>query len=204
VGLDKEMFGVAAPAVEPWQGGSGSSTINELGGAKPLAFVRPVRGTHNSPPDLSSSWTSLRRRARTKRSDGISSPTMYVVAKGVQLRLLRQRVVMTAQNTQGRTCSSTASTTALPGWDAAAKRRDAQDEFHSAAQQAQAWAGGGFDADRGFVIDGVGRSARWSRVRGPIGRRRRLRAALGVGGGKKEKTLASFRPWKLEHSCLQA
>jgi hypothetical protein len=39
---------------------------------------------------------------------------------------------------------------ALPGWDAAAERRDAQDEFHSAAQ-ARAWADGDFDADHGFV-----------------------------------------------------
>jgi hypothetical protein len=42
---------------------------------------------------------------------------------------------------------------ALPGWDAAAERRDAQGEFHSAA----AWADGDFDADHGFAFDGVGR-----------------------------------------------
>jgi hypothetical protein len=35
---------------------------------------------------------------------------------------------------------------------------DAQDEFHSAAQ-ARAWADGDFDADHGFGLDGVGRSA---------------------------------------------
>jgi hypothetical protein len=48
----------------------------------------------------------------------------------------------------------------LPGWDAAAERCDAQDEFHSAAQ-ARAWADGDFDADRdfGFGLDGVGRPA---------------------------------------------
>jgi hypothetical protein len=39
---------------------------------------------------------------------------------------------------------------ALPGWDAAAERRDAQDEFHSAAQ-ARAWADGDFGADRRVV-----------------------------------------------------
>jgi hypothetical protein len=45
------------------------------------------------------------------------------------------------------------------GWDAAAEaRRDAQDEFHSAAQ-ARAWADGDFDADHGFAFDGVGRPA---------------------------------------------
>jgi hypothetical protein len=47
---------------------------------------------------------------------------------------------------------------ALPGWDAAAERRDAQDEFHSAAH-ARAWADGDFDADHGFAFDGVGRPA---------------------------------------------
>jgi hypothetical protein len=47
---------------------------------------------------------------------------------------------------------------ALPGWDAAAERRDAQDELHSAAQ-ARAWADGDFDADHGFAFDGMGRSA---------------------------------------------
>jgi hypothetical protein len=57
-------------------------------------------------------------------------------------------------------CSSTAfAHYALPGWDAAAERRDAQDELHSAAQ-ARAWArGGDFDAAHGFAFDGVGRSA---------------------------------------------
>jgi hypothetical protein len=43
--------------------------------------------------------------------------------------------------------------------DAAAEKRDAQDEFHSAAQ-ARAWADGGFDADHGLAFDGVDRRAR--------------------------------------------
>jgi hypothetical protein len=47
---------------------------------------------------------------------------------------------------------------ALPGWDAAAERRDAQDEFHSAAQ-ARAWADGDFDAGGNLAFDGVGRPA---------------------------------------------
>ena len=38
--------------------------------------------------------------------------------------------------------------------DAAAERRDAQDEFHRAAQ-ARVWADGDFDADHGFAFDGV-------------------------------------------------
>jgi hypothetical protein len=42
---------------------------------------------------------------------------------------------------------------ALPGWDAAAERCDAQDEFHSAAQT-RAWADGDFDADYGFAFGG--------------------------------------------------
>jgi hypothetical protein len=44
------------------------------------------------------------------------------------------------------------------GWDASAERRDAQGEFHSAAQ-ARAWADGGFGADHGLGLDGVGRPA---------------------------------------------
>jgi hypothetical protein len=48
---------------------------------------------------------------------------------------------------------------ALPGWDAAAERCDAQDELHSAAQ-ARAWAADGdFDADHGLGLDSEGRSA---------------------------------------------
>ena len=46
--------------------------------------------------------------------------------------------------------------------DAAAERRDAQGEFHSAAQ-ARAWADGDFDADHGFAFDGVGRPAHGTR-----------------------------------------
>jgi hypothetical protein len=48
---------------------------------------------------------------------------------------------------------------ALLGCDAAAERRGAQGEFHSAGAQARAWADGDFDADHGFDFDGVGRSA---------------------------------------------
>jgi hypothetical protein len=39
---------------------------------------------------------------------------------------------------------------------------------HSAAQ-VRAWAGGGFDADHGFGLDGAGRSDHQSRARGPRG-----------------------------------
>jgi hypothetical protein len=75
----------------------------------------------------------------------------------VQLRLLRQRVVMTAQKAQADVFLHRLSY-ALPWWDAAAERHAAQGEFHSAAQ-ARAWADGDFDADHGFGLDGVGRSA---------------------------------------------
>jgi hypothetical protein len=54
------------------------------------------------------------------------------------------------------------------GADEAAKRHlipNRADEFHSTAQ-ARAWADGDFDADHGLGLDGVGRSAHWSRVRG--------------------------------------
>jgi hypothetical protein len=53
---------------------------------------------------------------------------------------------------------------ALPGWNAAVERRDAQDEFHSAAQ-ARAWADGDFDADHDFGLGGVGHPVHWSRLR---------------------------------------
>jgi hypothetical protein len=82
-----------------------------------------------------------------------------VVAKGVQLRVLMQRVVMvmTAQKAQADVLLHRLHY-ALPGWDAAAERRDAQDEFHSAAQ-ARAWADGDFNADHGLAFDGVSRPA---------------------------------------------
>jgi hypothetical protein len=77
----------------------------------------------------------------------------------VQLRLLRQRVVMTAQKAQAQADVLLHRLHyALPGWDAATERRDAQDELHS-APQARAWADGDFDANHGFAFDGVGRSA---------------------------------------------
>ena len=60
VDLDEEVFGVAAPMAGPWQ-----RQLNDLGGVKPLAF--------GFDPDLSSSWSSWRRRVRTKRPSGTSS-----------------------------------------------------------------------------------------------------------------------------------
>jgi hypothetical protein len=54
-------------------------------------------------------------------------------------------------------CSYTAFTTHYRG-GTPRERRDAQDEFHSAAQ-ARAWADGDFDADHGKIFDGVGRPA---------------------------------------------
>jgi hypothetical protein len=55
---------------------------------------------------------------------------------------------------------------ALPGWDAAAERRDAQGGFHRAAQ-ARAWADGDFDADHGLAFDGVG-PVRKKKYIGPV------------------------------------
>jgi hypothetical protein len=89
--------------------------------------------------------------------------------------VLRQRVVMTAQKAQADVLLHRLHY-ALPGWDAAAERRDAQDEFHSAAQ-APAWADGGFDADHGLAFDGVGRpiGVEAAAVRAPL-----LRGALAI------------------------
>jgi hypothetical protein len=69
----------------------------------------------------------------------------------VQLRLQQQRVVMTAQKAQADVLLHRLHYK-LPGWDAAAERRDAQGEFHS-APQASAWADGDFDADHDFAFD---------------------------------------------------
>jgi hypothetical protein len=87
----------------------------------------------SSGPDLNSSWTSLRRRAQTKRPSGkryfIPSP---VAAKAVQLHLLQQRVVSTAQKAQADVLLHRLHYV-LPGWDAAAGRCKAQGEFHCVA-----------------------------------------------------------------------
>jgi hypothetical protein len=82
----------------------------------------------------------------------------------VQLRLLRQRVVMADGRWQPKSQKPRQKAQAdvllhrlhhaLPGWDAAAERRDAQGEFHSAAQ-ARAWADGDFGTDHGLAFDGV-------------------------------------------------
>jgi hypothetical protein len=79
---------------------------------------------------------------------------------------------------------------ALPGWDAAAERRDAQDELHSAAQ-ARAWADGDFDANHGLAFDGacVGRPAHQSRTRG-------LRSSLAPGAAMRRAVRCSeAAPW---------
>jgi hypothetical protein len=104
-------------------------------------------------PDLSSSWTSWRRRARTKRPSGTSIPSR-AVAKGVQPRLLRllRRVAMTAQKSQADVLLHRLHY-ALPGQDAGAEGCDAHGDFHSAALRARAWAEGDFDADHGLGLN---------------------------------------------------
>ena len=86
--MDKE-FGVAAPAVGPWQ-----RQLNELGGVKPLAF-----GQYG---ELGSGFEQLLDQLAEEGADEAAKRYLIpnrVVAKGVQLRL-RQRVVMTAQKAQ--------------------------------------------------------------------------------------------------------
>jgi hypothetical protein len=80
VDLDEKMFGVAAPAVGPWQ-----RQLNELGGVKPLAFgqygeLRP--GFEQLLDQLEEGADEAAKRYLIPNR---------VVAKGVQLRLLRQR-----------------------------------------------------------------------------------------------------------------
>jgi hypothetical protein len=148
--LDEKMFGGAAPAVGPWQ-----RQLNELGGVKPLAFGHCG--------ELGSGFEQLLDQLAEEGADEAAKRYLIpnrVVAKGVQLRLLRQRVGMTAQKAQADVLLKHRLHYAPPGWDPAAERRDAQDELHSAAQ-ARAWAGGDYVADHGFAFDGVGRPAHW-------------------------------------------
>jgi hypothetical protein len=97
-----------------------------------------------------------------------------VVAKGVQLRPLRQRVVMAAQKAQADVLLHRLHY-ALLGWDTAAERRDAQDGLRSAAQ-ARAWAGGDFDADRALA------STEWGA--------RQIRAGRAVSAGGRRRLCA--------------
>jgi hypothetical protein len=151
VDLDEKMFGVAAPAVGPWQ-----RQLNELGGVEPKPLAASVRGELG--PGFEQLLGQLAEEGANEAAKRYLIPNR-VVAKGVQLRLLRQRVVMAAQKAQADGCAKKNRLHyALPGWNAAVERRDAQDELHSATH-ARAWAGGDFGADHGLAFDGVGRSA---------------------------------------------
>ena len=142
VDLDEKMFGVAAPAVGPWQ-----RQLNELGGVKQLAF-----GQYG---ELGPGFEQLLDQLAEEGAD--EAAKRYLIPNRVGL--LRQRVVMTAQKAQADVLLHRLHY-ALQGQGrgAATERRDAQGDFHSAAQ-ARAWADGDFDADRGFAFDGVGRSS---------------------------------------------
>jgi hypothetical protein len=171
---DEEVPGVAAPAVGPWQ-----RQLNELGGVKPLAF-----GQYG---ELGPGFEQLLDQLAEEGADEAAKRYLIpnrVVAKGVQLRLLRQRVVMTAQKAQADMLLHRLHY-ALPGWDAAAERRDAQDELHSAAQS-RAWADGDFDADHGLAFD-VRRPTAWAA--------RLIRAGCAASEGRRRRRLcARARP----------
>jgi hypothetical protein len=82
VDLDEEVFGVAAPAVGPWQ-----RQLNELGGVKPLAF-----GQYGElGPGVEQLLDQLAEEGADEAAKRYLIPNRGV-AKGVQLRLLRQRV----------------------------------------------------------------------------------------------------------------
>jgi hypothetical protein len=105
VDLDEKMSGVAAPAVVPWQ-----RQLNELGGVKPLAF-----GQYG---ELGPGFEQLLDQLAEESADEAAKRYLIpnrVVAKGVQLRLLRQRVVITAQNAQADVLLHRLHY-ALPGW----------------------------------------------------------------------------------------
>jgi hypothetical protein len=91
VDFDKRMSGVAAaPVVGPWQ-----RQLNELGGVKPLAFAQ----YGELGPGFEQLLDQLAEEGTDEAAKRYLIPTR-VVAKGVQLRLLRQRVVVTAQKAQ--------------------------------------------------------------------------------------------------------
>jgi hypothetical protein len=79
-------------------------------------------------------------RARSKKMDSVRFLAKWhlipnrIVAKGVQLRLLRQWVVMTAQKAQADVILRSPYY-ALPGWDATAERCDAQEAKMSSTAQ---------------------------------------------------------------------
>jgi hypothetical protein len=111
--------------------------LNKLGGVKPLAFGQ-YGELGPGFEQLQESWTSWRRQEQgaDEAAKRYLTPNR-VVAKGVQLRLLRQRVVMTAQSKgkrHRRMCSSTAFTTHYRGGTLRRRCAMAQDELHSAAQ----------------------------------------------------------------------
>jgi hypothetical protein len=168
VDLDEKMFEVPAPAVGPWQ-----RQLNELGGVKPLAF-----GQYGElGPGLSSSWTAgpAGGGGCGRSGQAVPHPQPSSSERSAAPAAAAAGVVMTAQKAQADVLLHRLLHYALPGWDAATERRDAQDELHSAAQ-ARAWADGDFDADHGFASDGVGRSSH----RG--------------GGGGCARALALYKP----------
>jgi hypothetical protein len=95
VDLDEEVLGVAAPAVGPWQ-----RQLNELGGGvKPWPSASTGNGEHGP------GFEQLLDQQQLAEEGADEAPKRYLtpnraVAKGVQLRVLWQRVVMTAQKAQ--------------------------------------------------------------------------------------------------------
>jgi hypothetical protein len=86
---NEEMFGVAAPAVGPWPavGPGWQRQLNELGGVKPLAF-----GQYGElGPGFEQLLDQLAEEGADEAAKRYPIPNREV-AKGMQLRLLRQRV----------------------------------------------------------------------------------------------------------------
>jgi hypothetical protein len=97
-------------AVAAWQ-----RQLNELGGGvEPLAFGQYGHGELG--PGFEYLLDQLAEEGAAEAAKRYLIPNR-AVAKGVQLRLLRQQVVVLLQRLHY----------ALPGWDAAEERRDAQD-----------------------------------------------------------------------------
>jgi hypothetical protein len=166
------VSGVAAPAVGPWQ-----RQLNELGGVKPLAF-----GQYG---ELGPGFEQLLDQLAEEGADEAAKRYLIpnrVVAKGVQLRLLRHRVVMTAQKAQADVLLRRLHS-ALPVWDAAAERRDAS---RRAPQRSPGKGVGGRRLRCG--------PRPCFRRRGPLGSLEPGARPQGGGGGGCARALAAHNP----------
>jgi hypothetical protein len=116
-------FHVVAPAVGPWQ-----QRLNELGGVKLLVFGQygEIR------PGLEELLVTIAEAGAGEAAERYLI-NHHLAAKSIQLRLVWQWVVMAVQKAQAGVLINRLRY-ALPGWDGAEGRRDAQEDFYESAQ----------------------------------------------------------------------